>query len=38
VECPECGFAFIVGDIEVAVCPMCDAEVRTGHSHDQPEA
>lgn len=38
VECPECGFAFIVGDIEVAVCPMCDAEVRTGDSHDQPEA
>lgn len=30
MECPECGFAFIVGDIAVAVCPMCSAEVPTG--------
>lgn len=32
MECPECGFSFIVGDIEVAVCPMCSAEVPTGRS------
>lgn len=32
VECPECGFSFIVGDIEVAVCPMCSAEVHTGRA------
>lgn len=31
IECPECGFSFIVGDIAVAVCPMCAAEVPTGH-------
>jgi len=30
IECPECGFSFIVGDIAVAVCPMCSAEVPTG--------
>ncbi len=29
---PECGFSFIVGDVEVAPCPMCGLEVdlRTG--------
>lgn len=32
VECPECGFSFIVGDIAVAECPMCSAEVPTGRS------
>ena len=26
-HCPECDFSFIVGDISVAVCPMCGAEV-----------
>lgn len=30
IECPECGYTFIVGDIAVAVCPMCSAEVETG--------
>lgn len=30
IECPECGYSFIVGDIAVAVCPMCSAEVETG--------
>lgn len=25
--CPACEFSFIVGDIEVAVCPMCGEEV-----------
>jgi hypothetical protein len=30
VECPECGFTFIVGYIAVATCPNCSAEVPTG--------
>lgn len=36
IECPSCGYSFIVGDIEVAVCPMCSEEVdtRTGRSRD----
>lgn len=25
--CPSCEFSFIVGDIEVAVCPMCGENV-----------
>ncbi len=29
-QCPACGFSFIVGDIDVAVCPNCGAEVATG--------
>ncbi len=30
-RCPDkkCGFSFIVGDIAVARCPMCGAEVKT---------
>lgn len=28
VTCPECEFGFIVGDIAVATCPNCGAEVR----------
>lgn len=30
ITCPECAFSFIVGDIAVAPCPNCGAEVRTG--------
>lgn len=30
IECPECGFGFIVGKIAVATCPNCSAEVETG--------
>lgn len=30
IACPECAFTFIVGDIAVATCPNCGAEVRTG--------
>jgi len=30
VDCPECGFNFIVGEVETAICPMCGAEVKTG--------
>ena len=27
VECGECGFRFIVGDVDTAPCPMCGAAV-----------
>jgi Zn finger protein HypA/HybF involved in hydrogenase expression len=30
VTCPECEFRFIVGQIEVAKCPNCGADVPTG--------
>lgn len=30
VGCPDCGFTFIVGDIAVAKCPNCGADVPTG--------
>lgn len=30
VECPGCGFSFIVGKIAVATCPNCSEEVPTG--------
>ena len=30
IECPECGFKFIVGKIAVVTCPNCSAEVPTG--------
>ena len=30
IECPECGFTFIVGMISSATCPNCSAEVPTG--------
>ncbi len=26
----QCGFSFIVGDVNVAPCPMCGTEVRVG--------
>ena len=35
VECPECAFTFIVGEIAVATCPNCGAEVKTGRG--EPE-
>jgi len=28
--CPDCGLSFIVGDVEVAACPNCGAEVTDG--------
>lgn len=34
--CPECSFTFIVGQIAVATCPMCDAEVPTGLEIEEP--
>jgi predicted Zn-ribbon and HTH transcriptional regulator len=30
IECPECGFGFFIGQIAVATCPNCEAEVETG--------
>lgn len=40
VECPECGFSFIVGDASVVVCPNCAAEVNLeeteGESDGEP--
>ena len=36
VTCPECDFSFIVGDIAVATCPNCNAEVETGRG--EPES
>jgi rRNA maturation endonuclease Nob1 len=29
-SCPGCGFSFIVGDVETALCPNCGAEVEIG--------
>jgi len=30
INCPDCAFTFIVGDIAVATCPNCGTEVQTG--------
>jgi predicted RNA-binding Zn-ribbon protein involved in translation (DUF1610 family) len=37
IQCPECDFSFIVGDIVVATCPNCGAEVRTGGEGSEEE-
>ena len=37
IQCPECDFSFIVGDIVVATCPNCGAEVRTGGAGSEEE-
>ena len=37
IQCPECDFTFIVGDIVVATCPNCGAEVRTGSGDPEEE-
>jgi LSD1 subclass zinc finger protein len=37
ITCPECGFTFIVGDIAVATCPNCGAEVSTGQTGAEEE-
>jgi hypothetical protein len=34
IECPECGFSFIVGPIATATCPNCTAEVATGFEEE----
>jgi DNA-directed RNA polymerase subunit RPC12/RpoP len=37
IKCPECGFEFIVGEIAVATCPMCSAEVPTGFEEEEED-
>jgi LSD1 subclass zinc finger protein len=37
IDCPECSFTFIVGDIAVATCPNCGAQVRTGLGSPEEE-
>lgn len=37
ITCPSCDFSFIVGDIAVAPCPNCGAEVRTGLGGQEEE-
>ena len=37
IQCPECAFSFIVGEIAVATCPNCGAEVRTGRGEPEEE-
>jgi hypothetical protein len=34
LQCPECEFTFIVGQIETATCPNCGTEVQTGWAPD----
>jgi hypothetical protein len=36
VSCDDCGFSFIVGDIELAVCPNCEAEVSVNRIVGKP--
>ncbi|HEX6946864.1 MAG TPA: hypothetical protein VF246_05905 [Acidimicrobiia bacterium] len=35
VTCPQCEFSFVVGQIAVATCPNCNAEVPTGQEVDE---
>lgn len=37
IDCPECGYNFIVGLVPTVTCPMCSAEVETGISEDDTE-
>ncbi len=37
INCPECGFSFIVGMVETVTCPMCSAEVQTGIEPEDAE-
>lgn len=37
IECPECGFKFIVGLVPTVTCPNCSAEVSTGIEEDDAE-
>lgn len=34
IECPECGFTFIVGMVPTVTCPNCSTEVETGIEED----
>ena len=35
IQCPSCQFRFIVGEIAVATCPNCGAEVPTGRTEEE---
>lgn len=35
INCPECGFSFIIGKVATVTCPMCSAEVDTGIEEDE---
>lgn len=37
IDCPECGFNFIVGNVATVTCPMCSAEVSTGIEEDDAD-
>lgn len=37
IDCPECGFRFIVGLVPTVTCPNCTAEVSTGIEEDDVE-
>ena len=37
IDCPECGFRFIVGMVPSVTCPNCTAEVSTGIEDDDVE-
>jgi uncharacterized Zn finger protein (UPF0148 family) len=37
IDCPECGFSFIVGNVATVTCPMCSAEVPTGMEEEDVE-
>lgn len=35
IQCPECGFSFIIGKVATVTCPMCSAEVPTGIEEEE---
>lgn len=37
IDCPECGFNFVVGMVSKVTCPMCSAEVSTGIDEDDDD-
>lgn len=37
IQCPECDFTFIVGNVATVTCPMCSAEVSTGIDEEDGE-
>jgi uncharacterized Zn finger protein (UPF0148 family) len=37
IDCPECGFNFIVGKVAKVTCPMCSVEVATGIVEEDDE-
>lgn len=37
IQCPECDFTFIVGNVATVTCPMCSAEVSTGIEEEDGE-